>query len=187
MKLSHSEWMDSWMCLASNTTMCAMAQPCFLWPTTALPLSLSPQSRKTDILQLHPWWEAEEERLQHMLLPSTLLSPFMSKLLKKMGVGSSLRSLRGYGIEKAEVLLQPEFTKPCLTPLSKSLNITVVTGGAVKSFYKVAKDLCYHLAVKALKASSAYKQAHITILWATAIIMHLIFYHNCNLQKWFNW
>lgn len=169
--------------------MCAMAQFCFLWPTTAVPLPLSPQSRKIDILQLHPWWEAEEERLQHMLLPSALLSPFMSKLPKEMGVGSSLRSLRGYGIQKAEALLQTQFTKPCLTPLSKSLDIAVVTGGAVKSFHKVEKDLCYHLTAKALKASSAYKQAHITttILQATAIIVHLIFYHNWNLQKWFNW
>lgn len=85
------------VCLASNT-MCTVVQPCFLWPTTAVPLPLSPQSRRTAILQLHPQWEAEEERLQHMLLPSALLYPFMSKLLKEMRAGSSLRSLRGYGI-----------------------------------------------------------------------------------------
>lgn len=99
MKLSHI-W-NGWhhdVYLASNSTMCVVAQPCFLWPTTAVPLPLSPQSRRTAILQLHPRCEAEEERLQPMLLPSALLSPSMSKLLKEMGVGSSVRSLRGYGI-----------------------------------------------------------------------------------------
>lgn len=144
MKLSHSEWMASWCAFGIKCYMyCGATQKvsCFLWPTTAVPL-LSPQNRRTVILQLIPWWEAEEERLQHMLLPSVLVSPCTSKLLKEMGAGSSLRSLRGYGIYKAEVLLQTQLTKPCLTSLSKSLNITVVTSGAGKSFYKVAKDLC---------------------------------------------
>jgi len=85
-----------------------------------------------------------------------------------------------------KVLLQTQLTKPCLTPLSKWLNITVVSGGAVKSFFEVAQDSCHHPAGRALKASLAYKQAQIPILEATALILHLIFDHNCSLQKWLN-
>lgn len=54
-------------------------------------------------------------------------------------------------------------------------------------FLLVVKNLCYHPTVKALKASSAYKEAHIILLQTEDIIMHLIFYHNCSLQKWFKW